>query len=141
MKILALAVSLAAVFVSGAFGQSTFFKKYPQVSSSCGYSVAVSTKGIIGLSGLQFDSSGSRSILQSGIDSTGKPAFTYMMNTGSASNAPGGMAPVRDGGFILVSSMFGADGKPDIIVTRLRPNGTLGWKRRIGTTGEKQRTA
>src|SRR5262249_41619752 len=137
MKPICILAIILALFLPEARGESTYFKKYPLAYSNCGYSLAISTKGMIGISGLKYDSPDSRTLLHSVIDPSGKLILNEEIDTGNTSDTAGSLAPATDGGFVLASSVASSDGTRDIVVIKIRADGSVGWKTRIAASASE----
>jgi hypothetical protein len=122
-----------ALLIGSAAAQDNFFKKYPGTSSSCSYGLAVSADGVPGLAGLQFDSAGSRLIVHSRMGQDGSATILHSFGTGNPDDTISAIASASDGGFVLVATTGSASAMRDLLAFKVRANGTIAWRKRIGT--------
>jgi hypothetical protein len=129
--IFCLLLSLLAC-VSVANDNTSFFKKYPNSVSTCGYTVAISSKENIGMAGSRSQSISTRSSFFAGASPSGDLKFVNTYTTSGASDTLSVMAPTPDDGFILAGTTRAANETREILIFKVRANGTVVWKKKIG---------
>jgi hypothetical protein len=137
LKVLFAAILIFTYIQTQALAESNFFKKYPGQASNCGYAVAVSPTGNIGVAGLQFDNSDERTVLHGQMDPEGKGTSLYTFDTGRADDTVSAIAATGDGGFIIASNTSGDSTNRDILIMKVKSNGTIAWKKRITTSNHE----
>jgi hypothetical protein len=128
---------IAIFFISSASADSNFFKKYPGQASNCGYALALSSAGNIAVAGLQYGTTDNRSIIQGQMDLDGKGTTLYSYDTGRPDDTVSAVAPTRDGGFIIAANTSGSSSFRDILIIKVRSNGSIAWKKRITTANQE----
>jgi hypothetical protein len=116
---------------------ASFFKKYPGQVSNCGYAVALSPAGNIGVGGLQFENAEKRTLIHGQMDPDGKTTTLYTYDTGRVDDTLSAIVASTDGGFILAGNTTGVTTNRDILLLKVRPNGTIAWRKRITTANHE----
>jgi hypothetical protein len=132
-----IAVILILIFLPIALADTGFFKKYPGQISNCGYAVALSSAGNIGVAGLQFENAERRSLIHGQMDADGIATTLYTYDTGRVDDTLSAVAASTDGGFILAANTSGANTNRDILVMKVKSNGSIAWKKRITTANHE----
>lgn len=136
--ILFFAIVVLSHSTASAGEDSSFFKKYTNPLSTCGYALAVSSNEEIGIAGLRYDASGVRSSFFAGADKLGNLRFVNSYLTGGTSDTLSVMSSTPDGAFILAGTTKTVNQNRDILIYKVRSNGTLVWKKRIrGSSGSE----
>jgi outer membrane protein assembly factor BamB len=137
LKVLFSAIFILSCLLATASGESNFFKKYPGQASNCGYAIAVSPTGKIGVAGLQFNNSDERTLLHGQMDADGKGTSLYTFDTGRADDTVSAIAATGDGGFIVASNTSGDSTNRDILIMKVKSDGAVAWKKRITTSNHE----
>src|SRR5262245_19541054 len=115
---------LLAVNIAFADDDSSFFKKYTNSLSTCGYAIAVAPDESIGIAGSRTDSSGVRTSFFSGANKSGDLKFMNTYSTGGLSDTLSVIASTPDKGFILAGTTRAANESREILIFKVRSNGT-----------------
>lgn len=110
----------------------SFFKKYTNSLSTCGYAIAVAPDETIGMAGSRTDASGIRTSFFGGANKLGDLKFVNTYSTGGLSDTLSVIASTPDKGFILAGTTRAANESREILIFKVRANGTIVWKKKIG---------
>ena len=119
--------------LSALAAENTFYKKYSNPQSTCGYSIARSQTGASGIAGLRFDPAGTRSIFFASLDASGKMLSLSSYSTGRTDDTISAIAPGIDGGYVLAASSAGTAGDRNILVFKVATDGRLLWKKTLSS--------
>lgn len=111
---------------------SSFFKKYTNNLSTCGYAIAIAADETIGMAGSRTDASGVRTSFFGGANRLGDLKFVNTYSTGGLSDTLSVIASTPDKGFILAGTTRSPNENREILIFKVRANGTIVWKKRIG---------
>jgi len=123
---------LAAASIAFSDDDSSFFKKYTNSLSTCGYAIAVAPDENIGMAGSRTDASGVRTSFFGGANKLGDLKFVNTYSTGGLSDTLSVIASTPDKGFILAGTTRAANESREILIFKVRANGTIVWKKKIG---------
>lgn len=127
-----LLILIAVVSISFAEDDSSFFKKYSNSLSTCGYAIAIAPDETIGMAGSRTDDSGVRTSFFAGANKSGDLKFVNTYTTGGLSDTLSVIASTPDKGFILAGTTRAANESREILIFKVRANGTIVWKKKIG---------
>ena len=127
-----LLLTLLAASISFSDDDSSFFKKYTNNLSTCGYAIAVAPDETIGMAGSRTNASGVRTSFFGGANRLGDLKFVNAYSTGGLSDTLSVVASTPDKGFILAGTTRAANESREILIFKVRANGTIVWKKKIG---------
>jgi hypothetical protein len=127
-----LLLTLLTASIAFSDDDSSFFKKYTNSLSTCGYAIAVAPDENIGMAGSRTDASGVRTSFFGGANKLGDLKFVNTYSTGSLSDTLSVIASTPDKGFILAGTTRAANESREILIFKVRANGTIVWKKKIG---------
>jgi hypothetical protein len=122
---------LLAATIAYSDDDSSFFKKYTNSLSTCGYAIAVAPDENIGMAGSRTDASGVRTSFFGGANRLGDLKFVNTYSTGGLSDTLSVIASTPDKGFILAGTTRAANESREIVIFKVRANGTIVWKKKI----------
>ncbi len=133
MKYIFCIVSVLATF-SFVFADddSSFFKKYTNSLSTCGFAIAIAPDENIGMAGSRTDESRARTSFFAGANKSGDLKFVNTYSTGAMSDTLSVIASTPDKAFILAGTTRAENESREILIFKVRANGTMVWKKKIG---------